>query len=202
MVIYVKYFIYVNFIELVKIKCYHKNENRRTSEMKGRVKAIDVAKWFVWKTHMEQLENIYEDDDYEVYEGITHLKVQKLLYYAQGINLAVHNAPLFKENIVAWQHGPVVKEVYKILCNYGRNDIEFKDEWFNTIEKIEKDDELSEILNITYENYGGYTAWQLREKTHIAGGPWEKTVDSKGMDRVIDNDLIKNYFQKNIVSNG
>jgi len=165
------------------------------------IKALDFAKWFVWKTKIEQLDNISEDDDYEVYEGITHLKIQKLLYFAQGINLAIDNNPLFKEDIVAWQHGPVVKEVYNFFSCYGRKEIEFKEEWIDSIENIEKNDKLSEILNITYENFGGYTAWQLREKTHVSGGPWEKTVDSKGMNKVINNDLIKDYFKKYIIAN-
>ena len=167
-----------------------------------RVQAIDIAKWFVWKNHIEKLENITDDDDYEVYEGITHLKVQKLLYYAQGISLALYNEPLFDENIFAWQHGPVVREVYSFLSSNGRKDIAFEDEWLSIIQTIEKNDNLYNILNMTYDNFGGYTAWQLREKTHIPGGPWEVTVKTKGMDRIIDIDIIKKYFRENIVSNG
>ena len=64
-----------------------------------RMKAIDIAKWFIWKNNIERIENVTEGDEYEVYEGITHLKVQKLLYYAQGISLSLYNEPLFDENI-------------------------------------------------------------------------------------------------------
>ena len=166
------------------------------------MKAIDIAKWFIWKNNIEQIENVTEGDEYEVYEGITHLKVQKLLYYAQGISLSLYNEPLFDENILAWQHGPVVKEVYDFLSLNGRNDINFKDEWLSTIEKIERDDKSSNILNLTYDNFGGYTAWQLREKTHTPGSPWEMTVKTMGMDRIIDNNLIKTYFKEYIISNG
>lgn len=168
----------------------------------GKVSAIDVAKWFIWKNYTEQLENIFDDDNYEVYEGITHLKVQKLLYYAQGISLALYNETLFAENILAWQHGPVVKEVYSILSSNGRRDISFEEKWLPIVEEMEKNDKLCNILNITYDNFGGYTAWQLREKTHVPGAPWEVVVKTKGMDRIIDTDLIKNYFKENIVSNG
>lgn len=166
-----------------------------------KVSAIDVAKWFIWKNYTEQLENIFDDDNYEVYEGITHLKVQKLLYYAQGIYLAVYNKPLFKENIVAWPHGPVVKEVYSSFCRNGRKDINFEDDWLDDVNKLEENDRISEILNLTYENYGGYTAWQLREKSHIEGGPWQLTVDTIGMNSIIENDMIKRYFKENILSN-
>lgn len=167
-----------------------------------RMNAVDIAKWFIWKNYVQQLENVTEGDDYEVYEGITHLKVQKLLYYGQGISLALYNEPLFNENIYAWQHGPVIKEVYDFLSSYGRDDIKFEEGWLNDVEKIERNDKFNNILNLTYDNFGGYTAWQLREKSHIPGGPWELTVKEKGMDEIIDNDVIKEYFKDYIISNG
>ena len=45
-------------------------------------------------------------------EGLTHMRLQKLLYYAQGWHLAAFGRPLFVGRIEAWKHGPVVKEVY------------------------------------------------------------------------------------------
>ncbi len=50
--------------------------------------------------------------DREAGDVITQLKLQKLMYIAQGIHLALYDAPLFKEEIEAWQHGPVVRELY------------------------------------------------------------------------------------------
>jgi uncharacterized phage-associated protein len=46
-------------------------------------------------------------------ELISNLKLQKLLYYAQGVHLALHDVALFPEEIQAWMHGPVVPEVYQ-----------------------------------------------------------------------------------------
>ncbi|WP_110558686.1 Panacea domain-containing protein [Helicobacter cinaedi] len=46
---------------------------------------------------------------------LSKLKFQKLLYYAQGYYTALFNKPLFEENIEAWEHGPVVREVYDAL---------------------------------------------------------------------------------------
>lgn len=54
------------------------------------------------------------------------------------------------------------------------------DESFCKVENINNDSELFEILELVYINYAGYTAWQLREKAHIAGGPWLVSVDIKG----------------------
>ncbi len=44
--------------------------------------------------------------------AVTNLKLQKLIYYAQGIALGNYTEKLFGENILAWEHGPVVKEIY------------------------------------------------------------------------------------------
>ena len=46
--------------------------------------------------------------------GITNLKLQKLIYYAQAWFLALHDEALFDDPIEAWVHGPVVPEVFSI----------------------------------------------------------------------------------------
>lgn len=51
--------------------------------------------------------------------AVTNLKLQKLLYYAQGFHLAVYGEPLFEEEIQAWAHGPVIPSVYNRLKRYG-----------------------------------------------------------------------------------
>lgn len=44
---------------------------------------------------------------------ITAWKLQKLVYYCQAWSLVWDEKPLFKEKIVAWANGPVVKELYE-----------------------------------------------------------------------------------------
>lgn len=164
--------------------------------------ALDIAKWFLWKNKVEKIENETEyDDKYEVYEGLSHLKLQKLLYFAQGVNLAINDQVLFNDKIMAWTHGPVVKKVYNSFKKYGRDDIdiELNEKDIKIIENIELDTSTSNVLNLVYENFGIYTAWQLREMTHVPRGPWETTVRTKGMDKEINISDIKSYFETNIV---
>lgn len=180
--------------------------NYRVQKRKGVItmfQAYDFATWFIWKNFIEQKENEIDKECYEVYEGISHLKVQKLLYYAQGISLAVRNQPLFEENIIAWPHGPIVREVYDLLKNNKRNDIPEKvaNKNIDNIMEISSNSELLNILELTYDNFGGYTAWQLREKTHELGSPWEVVVDTTGLGSIIPNDMIKEYFLQNIIDN-
>lgn len=165
--------------------------------MDKKFSALDIANWFIWYNQVEQIEKTIDDDD--LYEGLTHLKIQKLLYYADGICLAIKEDTLFDEKIYAWQHGPVVKEVYKELSVNGREEIPFDDNNIKIIEEINNNEDLYNILLTTYDNYAGYTAWQLREKTHVPGSPWQITVDSTGLQSEIKPDLIKKYFKDNIV---
>lgn len=164
--------------------------------------AKDIAIWFLLKNNAEVKEHIVtNDDEYEVYEGITHLKLQKLLYYAQGLNLAINGEKLFSENIEAWKHGPVISEIYNAYCIYGRNPIEIQmgPEEERILNNIESDEKASNILNLTYNNFAIYTAWQLREMTHQDNTPWDITQKEKGLNRVIDTDLMKKYFKEEII---
>lgn len=159
--------------------------------------AQDIAKWFLYKNNSEQKENMAINDDYEVYEGITHLKLQKLLYYAQGVYLALENEKLFNEPLEAWEHGPVVRNVYDTYCVFGRNQIIIPatEENNEIVRKIEEDSKVKEILELVYNNFAIYTAWQLREMSHIKDGPWDKTPKNQE----IDIEMIKEFFKKEIV---
>ncbi len=164
--------------------------------------AKQIALWFLYKNNAEIKEHIVEDEEYEVYEGISHLKLQKLLYYAQGVYLSLNKGnKLFNEKIIAWEHGPVVKEVYSIYKDNKRNSIDFvsSEENDKVISKIESNTDVSYILNLVYDNFAIYTAWQLREMTHEDGGPWDVTVKKTGYNSEIDTALIKEYFDKHVV---
>src|SRR5688572_18511108 len=81
--------------------------------------ALDVAKYLL------------SLQDEEVGDSISNLKLQKLLYYAQGFHLAEHGRALFEERIEAWQHGPVIPTVYPEFKDYGRgglpSDLKYSD---------------------------------------------------------------------------
>lgn len=159
--------------------------------------AQDIAKWFLYKNYAEQKANVAENDNYEVYDGITHLKLQKLLYNAQGVYLAVRGKKLFKEDLIAWDHGPVVKDVYDTYCVFGRTPIIIPSSPENDdiVRKIDEDKDVREVLDMVYDNFSKYTAWELREMSHKEGSPWSKTEKNN----VIDPDVIKEYFCNEVV---
>lgn len=48
-------------------------------------------------------------------DGISTMKLQKLLYLAQGWSLAITGRPLFDGGFEAWSSGPVNREIYELL---------------------------------------------------------------------------------------
>ena len=135
--------------------------------------------------------------------GFWRKTVQKLLYYAQGIHLALYHTPLFREDILAWPHGPVIPEVYNEYKKFGKNqiDIALTDEDLECVNEIEKDI-AAQALELAYDNFAIYTAWQLREMTHQEGTPWEITMRNSGINSTIPNSLIQNYFATEVMENG
>ena len=107
----------------------------------------------------------------EIGDGITNLKLQKLLYYSQGFYLALNKKSLFEESIVAWEHGPVVQEVYYEYKNFGSQIIDRPDEKTNLSENDL--DFIKKIWNI----FGQFSAWKLRDMTHQEN-PWNETEQS------------------------
>ena len=71
---------------------------------KAKYTAQDIAKWFLYKNYAEQKLKVADNDNYEVYDGITHLKLQKLLYNAQGVYLAIKNKKLFHVVFSLFKH--------------------------------------------------------------------------------------------------
>lgn len=141
--------------------------------------ALQVAKWFLAYNRNVTAE--------EGAEYISNLKLQKLLYYAQGSFLAVTDHPLFDDEIVAWQHGPVVERVYREYKNNGANGIPFDEDFdFSKFSKEEND-----LLEEVYDTFGQYSAWKLRNMTHEER-PWRETKQNS----VISLQIIKDYFKQ------
>ena len=144
------------------------------------MKALNVAYYFLLKaTHEGDL--------------ITNLKLQKLLYYAQTWYLVNFEKPLFSEKLLAWDLGPVVREVYQEFKKYGGNPINIKDKnvFKNITDNIQKD--TIDYLEEFYDSYIGLSAHELVNMTHNEE-PWEKAY--KSISKIISLNTMKDYYQK------
>jgi uncharacterized phage-associated protein len=118
---------------------------------------------------------------------LSNLKLQKLLYYAQGFSLAKLGRQIFSDKIIAWEHGPVIEEVYRIFKVFIDSPVVLPIDSF-TVETLDK--EATELIKSVYEKYGKYSAWHLRNKTH-AESPWKQTT----LNHEITHDKLAAFFK-------
>lgn len=136
--------------------------------------ANDIAKYFLTLT------------DEECGDNISNLKLQKLLYYAQGFHLAIYGKPLFDEPIHAWQHGPVVEAIYHRYKKHGANAIPVP----KAVDFTKYPKDVRELLEDIYEVYGQYSATKLRNLTHDEP-PWKDAEDGAE----IPHKAMKQFFE-------
>lgn len=134
----------------------------------------DVAKYFISLSE--------ESTPY----AITPLKLQKLVYYAQGFHLRDTGETLFDDNLFAWDHGPVVPKLYYEYQNYRYFTI--PNEEFDNTRQALNEKEIRTIQKV-WEKYGHLDGKFLEELTHQED-PWLFTPK----DYVIDIELIREYF--------
>jgi putative zinc finger/helix-turn-helix YgiT family protein len=126
-------------------------------------------------------------------EAITPMKLQKLLYYADGYCLAFYDKPLINERFKAWPHGPVVESVYKEYKETGNQSISKDPGRGNLHPEIQL--HIREIMRV----YGGYSASELRNMTHQEE-PWKNARgnlrEDEPSNQEISKEDMKIYFRK------
>lgn len=119
-------------------------------------------------------------------DTISNLKLQKLVYYAQGFYLAAHGKALFREQIKAWDHGPVVPPLWHRFKEHGNSALPKPDRVsYSRFSKSERD-HLDEIFKL----FDQFSAWKLRNMTHKEP-PWTDTARNG----VITHAAMKSYFK-------
>ena len=139
--------------------------------------ALDIAQYFINHSYDGQLDDV------------TNLKLQKLLYYAQGYSLALYDEPLFNEDIMNWDHGTVVPCIYHEFKCFGNQIIQSTPNFDMT--KFSQ--QVKNVLELVCRDYAKYSGWNLREMTHNES-PWINTKRNE----VITQDSIKSFFNERL----
>lgn len=124
---------------------------------------------------------------------LTNLKLQKLLYYAQGWYLGLYGEPLFREKLQAWIHGPVQPRVWRRFKEYGPHAIQ------EDPSDVDLPQDVKRHLTEVFDAYGSFSAWELQRMTH-SEPPWQKARGDLPMDAqstaTISNIDMKVYFKE------
>jgi uncharacterized phage-associated protein len=169
--------------------------------------AVAVANWFIVRNQTDS-------------SRLTNLKLQKLLYFAQGCHLALYDFPLFEDPIEAWKYGPVVRPVYRAISARPKSEniTETIDGYvllggdykvFGTPEMTPRDDDTELLMQSVWDSYSKKSPWRLVAVTHAKGSPWDIVANSSGnvqltaetswfndyYDLIIPTELIRSYFK-------
>lgn len=141
-------------------------------------KASDIANFFI---------NISLSDKKDY---ITNIKLNKLMYFAQGWSLARYGKPLFHNDIQAWKYGPIIPSIYHDYKNCGDSPITVVDDDYSS--NVFSGEQYSLLLDV-YGEYGKFTARALSNMTNESGTPWS-IFYREGKNTIIPKNAIREYF--------
>ncbi len=121
---------------------------------------------------------------------ITHMKLQKLVYIANGINLARYGYPLILERVETWPYGPVIATIYNCYKIFGNANISY-----NPIEipGDELDEHGKSSFDSAWKIAKGFDGIRLSNWTHDPNSPWSKAKEA-GLSIIPDN-YMQEFFQ-------
>jgi uncharacterized phage-associated protein len=142
---------------------------------------------------------------------LTHMALQKITYFAHGLYIAAHGAPLVKQPFEAWEHGPVVRVVYDAFKSAGDAPIVSRAQRLNPVtrelEAVASDlapDTASFVEQVVWQ-YGHIHASELRRMTHEIGGPWHQVWHAPAgrvtLGMRIDNEVVRRHFAATLQRN-
>lgn len=147
----------------------------------GKTTVFDVANYFLSCVNIESG------------SLMTHLKLQKLCYYAQAWHLVFSGRPMFDQHFEAWAHGPVCPELWQAYKSYGSRAIPGPRSFDATVIDQEKIETLKEV----WSAYGQFDAKYLEDLTHQED-PWLEARGScppgEACTNVISHESMKRHY--------
>ena len=162
--------------------CYilHRGRRMKTQKTNKKPTILDVANYFIWFGQKHG-------------DPITHLKLQKLCYYAEAYYWAIYNKPLTNTPFQAWTHGPVSRILWD----------EHKGKSWEPITKECKKPRLSkeveEYLEEIADVFCRFTAFELEKMTHH-DLPWKSARGCLSLEarceNIISTEHMRTYYKK------
>lgn len=128
---------------------------------------------------------------------LTNLKLQKLLYYAQGWHLGYTGEALFPEDFEAWIHGPVCPPVYGAYKRFGHRAIDADPPVLSG--------PLADHVADMWQAYGHLSAYDLERLSH-SESPWRSARGELSADQpstaVVSKDSMLAFFRAEASKSG
>lgn len=143
-------------------------------------------------------------------QELTHLSLQKILYFIHGKHLIERNGPLVGGHFEAWQYGPVHPLIFSTFRNTRGEQIVQKARRLDLLTGVQSDvpditDKPTRLfIRVHAAQFLRLSAGRLVDLSHAVGSPWDVLTRRDRGTRVygdrITNDIIIKHFNRHIVS--
>ena len=124
---------------------------------------------------------------------LTPMQLLKLVYMAHGWMLGLYGRPLIRDEVQAWQYGPVIPRLYKAIRDYRGAAVTSK---IDAPANDDLDEYEQDIVRQVYDIYGNKSGPALSRLTHAAGTPWALTYVEGEFGVAIPTDIIEDHYQR------
>lgn len=135
--------------------------------------------------------------------ALTPMQLLKLVYIAHGWYLGYTGQPLIDDEVQAWRHGPVIKQLYDRIRNFGSGAVRglLSASVFGGIPQA-VGPEVVPMLDGVWKNYSRFSGMELSDMTHRPDTPWSIAWHQQGgkgtMFAPISNELIRDHYRAKI----
>lgn len=128
---------------------------------------------------------------------LTPLKLMKLVYLCEGWSLALRDSSIIREEVEAWQYGPVIPELYQLIKHFRASPV---NQIVCSTEALSE--EQMSLCQSVYNSYKHLTGIQLSDLTHQPGTPWSAVWQKNTSNNTIPTSMIKDHFNQLKISRG
>lgn len=136
---------------------------------------------------------------------VTHLALQKIVFFCHVWSLVHLKRPLVKQKFEAWEFGPVLPYLYREFKDFDRSPVKSRATQINTLDgklrivDYDFDSQTAAFLAEIVEFYSRMRASDLVDLSHVAGGPWHRVWNHPGQVKPgmkIDDAQIASFYSK------
>lgn len=127
---------------------------------------------------------------------ISTMKLQKLVFFAQGWSIGAAQRPIFPQQFQAWAKGPVCYDLFDL----HRGEYSVSSWPAGDASKVAGSDKV--IVDAVLNNYGALSGLDLSELTHRPGTPWARARERAGASEgetcrdMLDDADMEEYFTR------
>lgn len=140
------------------------------------------------------------------YGPMSHLKLQKLVYYCDAYSLAYFGKSLITDDFEAWVHGPVCRRLYDSLKDKSKlySDVAYASDGIDVDKEfsILTSDQQS-LISSVLSQLSSWSSFELEVSTHQES-PWKNArkgySEADKCSVVISKDDMREYYRKEITN--